>query len=530
MPIGRGSPAPATTKRENPQGRSLPRRSGLGYPSLSMTPRTRSPRPATPLTLVALAALLSSAYFYQAGGWNQNARFDLTRAIAERGTIAIDAYHRNTGDKSQYAGHFYSDKAPGQSLLAVPIVWLAHVSGADLGRPADNTAASYVATVLTSALPAASMVLLLGQIVARRGRSCGAAVFAALALSLAPPRWAYATLFMGHTLGAACLLAALAAAEALPRRAQPGRDLALGAALGASAGWAVVTEYTALAPAAMIALYGLWQIRAEATRRLGRFALGVAMTAAPCAWLLLAYQQAAFGSPFATPIEYLYGFEKVRTQPFSLPRGEVLVELFVGTRRGLLPLAPVLIASLAGFVALLKRPETRPLGLLCVAIATYYALMNAAFATPLAGWSYGPRYMAAALPFWALGLVWAWDLTQRASWRALLVALLLWGAGASLVAVSTTVQPPHQFERPMAELMWPAFAAGDLSLNHMSFLEARSHPAQLRGGTLAHDAFNLGELLGLRGHASLVPLFVAWGALGGLAWRRHRTPGPAEAA
>ena len=41
------------------------------------------------------------SYFYQAGGWNQNARFDLVRGIVEEGSAKIDRYHENTGDKGQ---------------------------------------------------------------------------------------------------------------------------------------------------------------------------------------------------------------------------------------------------------------------------------------------------------------------------------------------------------------------------------------------------------------------------------------------
>ena len=35
-------------------------------------------------------------YFFAGGGWNQNSQFDLTRAIVERHTFAIDAYAGNT--------------------------------------------------------------------------------------------------------------------------------------------------------------------------------------------------------------------------------------------------------------------------------------------------------------------------------------------------------------------------------------------------------------------------------------------------
>ena len=45
------------------------------------------------------AVILSSfIYFYEGGGWNQNSRFDLLRAIVEKHTLRIDAYRENTQD------------------------------------------------------------------------------------------------------------------------------------------------------------------------------------------------------------------------------------------------------------------------------------------------------------------------------------------------------------------------------------------------------------------------------------------------
>src|SRR5487761_99793 len=70
--------------------------------------------------LLGLLSFLSFLYFYEGGGWNQNSRFDLLRAIVERHTLQIDDYHQNTGDKAHFAGHYYSDKAPGLVFLAVP--------------------------------------------------------------------------------------------------------------------------------------------------------------------------------------------------------------------------------------------------------------------------------------------------------------------------------------------------------------------------------------------------------------------------
>jgi len=469
--------------------------------------------------LVAATVLLSFAYFYQAGGWNQNSRYDLTRAIVERGTVRIDAYHPNTGDKARLDDHFYSDKAPGQSLLAVPVL---AAGEAVIGVPETERSTAqltYVVTVASSALPAALCVLVVIGLARRHGRSGAGALFAIVVLCLGTPLWAYATLFMGHALAAACLVLGLAAAVATPT-ARPRRQVLLAVALGLAAGWAVVTEYPAIVPAAVLAGFALWQVRGD-RRALMRTAAGIASGAGLSAIVLFGYHQLAFGSPFETPLRHLYLFRQVREHPFTAPSPKALWAIFFGAKRGLLPLAPVLVGGLVGLFFMFRDAASRALAIVCVSIIGYYALFNAAFATPLAGWSYGPRYMAAALPFWAIPLMWTWDRCERRAARVALVVLAAWGIACALVAVSTTAQPPESYSRPLFQLLWPAFLDGDLSLNHQSFLEAGAHAERLRGGSLAHDAFNLGELIGLRGHLSLVPLWALWLGVVAILWRRR---------
>ena len=81
-------------------------------------------RPVLPLRglLIAAVLFLSYAYFYQGTGWNQDSHFALARALVERHTVSIDHYQNTTGDKAYYEGHYYSDKAPGLSLAALPAV------------------------------------------------------------------------------------------------------------------------------------------------------------------------------------------------------------------------------------------------------------------------------------------------------------------------------------------------------------------------------------------------------------------------
>jgi hypothetical protein len=90
----------------------------------------------------------------------------------------------------------------------------------------------------------------------------------------------------------------------------------------------------------------------------------------------------------------------------------------------------------------------------------------------------------------------------------------MWGAALTLIAVSTTPQPPASVMSPVSELLWPAFRDGDLSLNHQSFVTFRAQPDLLRGHPELHAAWNLGEIAGLRGRASLLPLMALWIVLG----------------
>ncbi|MGH9142458.1 MAG: hypothetical protein ACRD2I_15110, partial [Vicinamibacterales bacterium] len=109
-------------------------------------------------TAAVLGATLffSYAYFYEAGGWNQNSRFALIRAILERHTLQIDAYQLHTGDRAFWRGHYYTDKAPGASLVALAPVEAARLvsraAGVDPASFPGIAWTSYVATVVTSAV------------------------------------------------------------------------------------------------------------------------------------------------------------------------------------------------------------------------------------------------------------------------------------------------------------------------------------------------------------------------------------------
>lgn len=475
--------------------------------------------------LIATLSFFSYAYFYQGGGWNQNSRFDLVRAVLERGTLRIDAYQENTGDKALFNGHYYSDKAPGLALLALPAAAASRpvlrALGVDPASPRGLVAMSYAATVFAVALPSALTVGCLFLIALRLGSEISAAAFAALGMGLATPMWAYSTLFWGHALAGACLLLAFAVAVMLPGSLSGAGHGLRGIAVGLAAGWATVVEYPAAPASVILAIFALAQVWQEGGQRRWRVGIGIAGGALACIVVLMVYQHAAFGSAFRLSYSYYpqgaFPFMRRGYLGLTYPRVDVMLKLLFGCRRGLFFAAPVAAGAPLGLGLLWKQRSTHGAAVAATAIAAYYFLFNASFAVWDAGWSYGPRYMAAGVPVLCLGLAPAWG-SAHIWGRKLLALLALCSLLFSLMAVSTTAQPPAQFKCPLPQLFWPSFWAGKLSINDGSMLTLAEE-----GAAHTHGAFNLGELAGLHGLASLIPLLVVWG-IGVLLWVRMDQP------
>jgi hypothetical protein len=471
--------------------------------------------------LIGVIVFISCAYFYQGGGWNQNSRFDLIRAIVERRTLRIDAYRDNTGDRAIVGGHYYSDKAPGLSLLAVPIVattrTLLQVANVDPESPRSLVAESYFATVFAVGLPAALACVCLFLIALHLGSTVDGAVFACIVMALGTPIWTYSTLFWGHALAGACLVFAFAASVRLSNGARPRSDLFWGLVIGVTAGWATVTEYPAAPASAILAVFALSQVWSGGWSRRLRLAGGILISALGCVGVLLAYQYSAFGSAFHPGYSYYregsFPWMKAGYLGLTYPRVDVMWELLFGCRRGLLRLAPILAAAPFGLRSLAKqKPATRAAALAAAFVAAYYFLFNASFAGWDGGWSYGPRYMAAGIPLACIGLASNWEKLKSRS-RALFILVALYGGVSSLIAVSTTAQPPDVIPCPLPPILWSEFWKGHLAANRLSMLT----PAEGLGGTTG--SFNLGQLVGLHGLKSLLPLLMIWG-IGVVVWIR----------
>jgi hypothetical protein len=331
--------------------------------------------------------------------------------------------------------------------------------------------------------------------------------------------WAYASLFWAHALVGACLVFAFAAALEIGEGADGRRDFLWAFVVGIAAGWATVTEYPAAPASAALAILAIARVWRRGNAARWRVIGGVGLGAGLCVIVLVSYLCATFGSlrpsySYYDPNSFSF-MQKQGYLGLTYPHPDRLLKLLFGCSRGLFFASPVMLAAVVGLWWMRKGPW-RAAALAASAIVAYYFLFNASFYWWKAGLTFGPRYAGAAIPLLCLGLAFSWE---RASlvWRRVLLVLAVFSVAVALMTVSTSSQLSMRDSCPIVHSVWPNFWAGQMAVNRESMLTV----VEANG---KYGAFNLGELVGLSGLSSLIPLLAIWGSAAVL-WMRVRRAG-----
>jgi hypothetical protein len=434
---------------------------------------------------IVLAYLYPFPYFAELRSANEMPRIYLTQEIVDHGSFRLDArwaelQRGSTFDVSVTPRGRYANKAPGASFLAIPAylalkAWHAVAGGAPTGAEV-----AWAFRVTAATLPALLFLpLFLG--LARRF-TAGAetpARTALVAYALGSLAYPYALLFYSHALAAACAGGAFAVAVELGRGERRPR---WALAVGLLAGVAVLADYQAIIAAAAVGVYLLLR----APRRAWLAALG----AVPPLALLAIYHQACFGSPFRTG--YSFAPDPAHRLGFLGivgPNATAFWQALLAPDNGLVTLMPWVLLAMVGAVAILRDPARRRAvgaeAVVCAAVAVAYIVFLGSLVPEFGrgGWSVGPRYLLPALPFlgWlaAAGLAAA---ESRAAFRVGARALVLVGVVIYVVAASTYPHWPTAFPNPLYQVSFRLLGAG-------------------------MAPHSLGTLVGLRGLASLAPLY-----------------------
>jgi hypothetical protein len=365
--------------------------------------------------VLALVALTVFAPMHGSDAQDES-RLALTHALVVNGTTRIDRWS-DTKDRATYNGHFYTDKAPGLSLLAIPAYGIERAVGG-LGSPWEGRWSRWLMRVLVNG----PLLILVGLLVGRRAEwlARGSGALLAVAVTLGTMLGALSSVLFSHVGAAAFGFAAFAAAP---------RDKRRPVLAGTLAGAAVLIEYQSaivlVVVACLVAVGGL--------RQIGWYVAG----ALPPLVLLGAYDWVSFGSPAHLSYRYVdntyaaeqsSGFFGIGTPSLSSLRAVLLGGSGVHLGSGILVTSPLLVGSLAGAILLWRRGLRREV-IAITAICIAYLIYNAGYFLPYGGISPGPRFLAPALPFAVLPLA-----ACYARWRLATVLLVVLS-----VALSTDV-------------------------------------------------------------------------------------------
>ena len=468
-------------------------------------------------------------YFFNGAGWNQNARYDVVFSFVEPGfpesfSFRIDRFIQhenwNTGDFAEHEGHYYSNKAPGASFIAIPFYFAIYHGERAIGiDPFEVETAQFNAYFLnlwTSVFWTALSVVVLYSFMKWFWRESETseqdAIISALVFGLATLMLPFSTQFWGHATASACIVIGLTQVF----RGHSDGNVAI---TGFFLGLATSIEYLAGLLLPLIGLYLL--IKRVGPRSILIYAAGASI----CLILLGFYHQACFGS-FTTTAASLTNPSILSSEDTTLlgqsryPTFGAFYGLLFSPNRGIFVFMPILIMSLLNAWSLHAKGLYSFLMVNLLGIAGMVLTLSC-YVYWHAGHSTGSRYLIISLPFFAL-------LLPQFS-RLPFDMKLLYGALATVsftnMLTIAAVTPSTGFEgkNVFRGHLYPQLVAGEFPVR-MSPIHVIDMPTK---ADEALSTFNLGEVIfGLTGLPSLAPLLllllIGLSLLYRLAYRENR--------
>lgn len=451
--------------------------------------------------LVALPMFLVFPYLRATNNPNEYVRVFTAMSLVEEGTFAIDGPVRRFGwvnDMSaprKTGGHYYMVKAPGAVYIGTPGYFVyAKMIAPLLGKkyPSENATAevktawlrdsTWALRLFGTQLPCFLFLLWFERYLRAFSSDASIRYAAVAACGLGTNYLAYTHMFASHAQYAAIAFVGFGLIESEARRARgdvsrirPSRAALAGFCVSAT----VALEYHALFLALLLSTYALFAFWSPRQRlfpsRLLAFAAGGLLNVPPMMW----FHWKAYGNPL-TP-----GHQMLETEKFAIehqtglwgviwPTWEHVRDLSFSPDFGFFGMSPYMAIGIAGFVLAVLFPKmrtptarsTRNAALVAFLAGVLLILVNAGIIEWRAGWTVGPRYLAACPPIFAFLAVIALEriAAGRPSRRAFARGL---GGGLALAGVITigTVgllydTLPDNIERPFTNFAVPFMVTG----------------------------------------------------------------------
>lgn len=507
-------------------------------------------RPRTLYAVMLFLILLACySYFRPPLNWATSSRADVVYALVEENTFIIDHYHKNTGDKAFFEGHYYTDKSVGPSLIGLPVYivyrTIASIPAirsllqADTSIPFKDELINWpnglyfrwalsLMTFFGAALPSAVLGVMVFFFANRFAKKMVYAFILALAFGLCTIAFPFSMQLFQHQLssfglfgGFYCLWTVIYEQKSTKRLWLAGLLFSL----------AVISEYPVAIFAGLIFLWALIVTPKRADL------LRVVIGGIPLIIINVIYNLATFRSVLPLGYEYSIWGSLVNVQGFmgiGLPSLKVAGELLFGTFRGLFLISSFLIFSIPGLVMMWKKqPEQRSVALLISLIMIGFLAYGSGYIVWWGGYSVGARLLIPMLPFMVVSIIfvlnqWFNRTVGRIVIGVLIIAGLLNTWAQSILAYGLPPDAPRQLLAQYKDL---------IEYNRQTIIlvgEGKTvNPLidfAIPGLQKGAIAYNYGMALGLKGLASLLPLIVWVGLILIIGWlmlmreKSHRTP------
>lgn len=432
-----------------------------------------------------LLLFFTYAYIYQGRmrGSSHNSRQYLLTAIVDDHSFIIDKYHKNSSDKAFYNGHFYSEKAPGVTVLALLPFYLStrffEILGWNIHTEIISIMRSWFATVfsvgIVTALGGPILWLLLLRFV-----DAGSAFVVTLVIFLGSAPFTYATMLQSHGIVISLTLYAMLLIEIRASckgdysflRLKISQKKFLEVAVGICSGFIVASEFSAsvvsLALVLLLAQYG-WKSLIRA------MLAGIAI-----ALIVPGYQWIIYGSPFTLSYRFSVNYNLHHIHGFyglQFPPDLYKFWLFLfSPYKGLFFWTPFFILFFFGIFDLYRRSKV--FSLLTIAIVIIQILLISGWIGE-GGFYLGPRYLACIIPFLAIPCAYGYNRVPHLGRILGAVSIIFTGLATS---ISGRIYPSVSF--PLVQYYLPRILQ-----NHI-------------------ETMNLGQVFGLHGLGSLLPLAI----------------------
>jgi len=449
--------------------------------------------------------ILSHASFFNIGEWNQSSRYDAIFSTVEHiekplPLFAIDPFlshpemNFNTGDWAHNDGHYYSNKAPGTIIIGALIyAGLYFIEDVLLKSNPKEIAFTlfnmWFINLMLTILPLAFATLLLFKMTYHISTSLRSAFLCATTFGWCTLIWPYSSSLWGHPNAVAALVIGTYLFWKSHRR--------YASWIGFCGGLAVLLDYSSIICLCVLLLALTFKKEWLTLAHIIKGGLFPAL-------IYMFYHKYCFDSFFLTAAHFsnpAFLDQNHTGGLLQLPQIGVLFSILFSKQIGLFTLMPVMLFMPFGYICALRGKKNLEFMYIGIAVIISMLFFHMSFNGWYGGNVMGGRYQIIALPFWLFGFFY---LKIAKPWRYLLyLATAISGLNMLIINSVSTVYRPEKLPYTIFDYYALFFDGHLVKWTAPLRLSIPNTPTLQK---YAH--FNLGELMGLHGLATLTPFFI----------------------